>query len=58
MSLKIAGSSQERMAIEGSNLVLSCSVLYEDGLYGKNIDLTWWRENLKFNSKYETKTRF
>ena len=33
-------------------------VLDEDGLYGKNIDLTWWRGNLKFNSKYETTTHF
>ncbi|XP_046437907.1 hemicentin-2-like isoform X2 [Daphnia pulex] len=52
MSLKIAGNNQERTAIEGSNLVLTCSViLHEDGLHGKNIDLTWWRGNLKFNSK-------
>lgn len=57
MSLKIAGNSPERTAIEGSNLVLTCSViLHDDGLHGKNIDLTWWRENLKFNSKYATTT--
>jgi hypothetical protein len=52
MSLKIAGNSQEWTAIEGSNLVILCTVtLHENGLHGKNIELIWGRGNLKFNSK-------
>ncbi|KAI9555527.1 hypothetical protein GHT06_018042 [Daphnia sinensis] len=52
ISLNIIGGNQERTNVEGSNLTLMCSViLHEDGLYGKNVELAWWRGNVKLNSK-------
>lgn len=53
MTLKILGE-QERTVVEGDSVNFKCSVfLFEDGLYGKNIELAWWRGNYKISSKYK-----
>jgi len=54
VGLRIAGE-REKSVVVGDNLILACSAtLHHDGLYGKHIDLAWWRrdERLSENRFY------
>ena len=54
ISLNIFGS-ESRSVVEGNRVVFICSAtLSENGLYGKDIEVTWWHGDSKLISKYVT----
>jgi hypothetical protein len=51
VSLKVGGN-RERFAIAGSTVALVCAVSLHNGLQGKNIELAWWKNDVKLSEMY------
>ena len=51
VSLKVGGN-RERYAIAGSTVALVCAITLHNGLQGKNVELAWWKSDVKLSEMY------